>query len=296
MRIFEGCGTAIITPFLEDGIDYSGLEELIEFQIENQIDALIFAGTTGEAATMTDEEYKSVIKFGIEKVNKRVPVIIGTGSNSTAKAVSNSIYAMQMGADGVLVVNPYYNKGTQHSIVEHYKLIDAAINIPIIVYNVPSRTGLNIEPSTVLELSKLKNIIGIKEASGDINQITEICRLCDKGFSIYSGNDNTVVPVLSLGGIGVISVVSNIIPKEMHNMVKSYLEGDTKKSRDMQLSMNELVKSLFIETNPAPVKYALKAMNKPSGYLRMPLMEIEDNSKQIVVDSMKNYGLEGVLI
>lgn len=296
MRIFEGCGTAIITPFLEDGIDYIGLEELIEFQIENQIDALVFAGTTGEAATMTDEEYKSVIKFGIEKVNKRVPIIIGTGSNSTAKAVSNSIYAMQMGADGVLVVNPYYNKGTQHSIVEHYKLIDAAINIPIIVYNVPSRTGLNIEPSTVLELSKLKNIIGIKEASGDINQITEICRLCDKGFSIYSGNDNTVVPVLSLGGIGVISVVSNIIPKEMHTMVKSYLEGDTKKSRDMQLSMNELVKSLFIETNPAPVKYALKAMNKPSGYLRMPLMEIEDNSKQIVVDSMKNYGLEGVLI
>ncbi len=291
MSLFRGCATAIITPFLAEGIDYQGLGRLIEEQIESGIDAIILAGTTGEAATLSEKEYKDLIEFGVKCVAGRVPLIIGAGSNATRKAVENCQYAEAMGADGVLVVNPYYNKGTQKSIVEHFRAINQGISLPILVYNVPSRTGMNIQAETVLELSKLEHVVGIKEASGDINQIAEICRICPEDFDVYSGNDNMVVPVMSLGGIGVISVVSNIIPKEVVEMTHLYLEGKTVEAKDKQLSMNGLVNAMFIESNPAPVKFALNQLGKPAGILRLPLMEISEVSQVEVLASMRDFGL-----
>lgn len=291
MSLFRGCATAIITPFLAEGIDYQGLGRLIEEQIESGIDAIILAGTTGEAATLSEKEYKDLIEFGVKCVAGRVPLIIGAGSNATQKAVENCQYAEAMGADGVLVVNPYYNKGTQKSIVEHFRAINQGISLPILVYNVPSRTGMNIQAETVLELSKLEHVVGIKEASGDINQIAEICRICPEDFDVYSGNDNMVVPVMSLGGIGVISVVSNIIPKEVVEMTHLYLAGKTVEAKNKQLSMNGLVNAMFIESNPAPVKFALNQLGKPAGILRLPLMEISEVSQVEVLASMRDFGL-----
>ncbi len=234
--IFRGCGTAMCTPFTDDGkINYKEWERFIEFQINNKVDSLIVCGTTGESATMSEDEKKQAIKFVVEKVNKRVPVIAGTGSNNTADAIKMTKYAEETGVDGALVVTPYYNKTTQSGLIEHYTEIANNTNLPIILYNVPSRTGVNINPETCLELSKIKNIVAIKEASGNISQIEKIASLCGNNSSIYSGNDDQIVPILSIGGIGVISVLSNIKPEYVHNMVKEYLSYNVKEAAKMQL-------------------------------------------------------------
>ena len=246
MPIFTGSGVAIVTPFNEDEtINYPELERLIEFQIENGTDSIVICGTTGEASTLTDEEQIECIKFTVDVVNKRVPVIAGAGSNHTSHAIELAQGCEKVGADAVLIVTPYYNKTTQKGLIKHYKMIAESINIPIILYNVPSRTGLNITPQTCYELSKIKNIVGIKEASGNLSQVAEIAALCGEDFHIYSGNDDQILPVLSLGGLGVISVLANIMPKETHDMVASYLEGDTKKATKLQLEYLNLVNQLF---------------------------------------------------
>ena len=292
MPIFTGSGVAIVTPFNEDEtINYPELKRLIEFQIENSTDAIIICGTTGEASTLTDEEQIECIKFTVEVVNKRVPVIAGAGSNHTAHAIELAQGCERVGADAVLLVTPYYNKTTQKGLIKHYKMIAESINIPIILYNVPSRTGLNITPQTCYELSKIENIIGIKEASGNLSQVAEIAALCGEDFHIYSGNDDQILPVLSLGGLGVISVLANIMPKETHDMVASYLEGDTKKATKLQLEYLNLVNQLFSETNPIPVKTALRLMDFNVGNCKMPLCEMEDKNLENLKEAMKDAGL-----
>ena len=292
MPIFTGSGVAIVTPFNEDEtINYPELKRLIEFQIENSTDAIIICGTTGEASTLTDEEQIECIKFTVEVVNKRVPVIAGAGSNHTAHAIELAQGCERVGADAVLLVTPYYNKTTQKGLIKHYKMIAESINIPIILYNVPSRTGLNITPQTCYELSKIKNIVGIKEASGNLSQVAEIAALCGEDFHIYSGNDDQILPVLSLGGLGVISVLANIMPKETHDMVASYLEGDTKKATKLQLEYLNLVNQLFSETNPIPVKTALRLMDFNVGNCKMPLCEMEDKNLENLKEAMKDAGL-----
>jgi len=249
--MIKGAYTAIITPFKENKkINYDKLQELIEYQIANDIDGLVVCGTTGESSTLTISEKKKLIRFAIEKVAKRVPVIIGTGSNNTKSAVELSIYAEKQGADGVLLVTPYYNKTTQKGLVEHYTAIANSIKIPCILYNVPSRTGVNIEPDTVATLSKIENIIGIKEASGNFSKTLETISKVPKNFEIISGNDDMIVPLLSLGGTGVISVLSNIFPKEVHMMCKAYLDGDIEYAKDLQVKFAGLIKALFTEVNP----------------------------------------------
>lgn len=291
MCLFKGSGVALITPYKENGIDYDKLGELIDWHIENNTDAIIICGTTGEAATMTDAERKATIEFAVKKVNKRIPVIAGTGSNNTAYAIELSKYAEEVGVDGLLVVTPYYNKSTQRGVIEHYKAIANSVNIPIILYNVPGRTGLNLVPSTVVELSKIKNIVAIKEASGDISQVAEIARLCGEDFYIYSGNDDMVVPILSLGGKGVISVVANILPDDTHNMVMEYLNGKVEESRKLQLKMNGLINSLFIETNPIPVKTAMNLMGMNVGQFRLPLINMSEENVKILIKFMEDYGI-----
>ena len=292
MPIFTGSGVAIVTPFNEDEtINYPELKRLIEFQIENSTDAIIICGTTGEASTLTDEEQIECIKFTVEVVNKRVPVIAGAGSNHTAHAIELAQGCERVGADAVLLVTPYYNKTTQKGLIKHYKMIAESINIPIILYNVPSRTGLNITPQTCYELSKIENIIGIKEASGNLSQVAEISALCGEDFHIYSGNDDQILPVLSLGGKGVISVLANIMPKETHDMVASYLEGDSKKATKMQLEYLHLINELFSETNPIPVKTALRLMDFNVGNCKMPLCEMEDKNLENLKEAMKDAGL-----
>lgn len=272
--IFKGCGTAIATPFTNDGVNFPVFKDLIEKQIEEGIDAIIVCGTTGEAATMTEKERKDTIKFVVDTVNKRVPVIAGTGSNNTMAAVEMTKYAESVGVDGVLVVTPYYNKTTQKGLVEHYKIIAENTSLPIIVYNVPGRTGVNILPETCVELSKIDNIVAIKEASGNISQVAKIASLCGENLSIYSGNDDQIVPVLSVGGIGVISVLSNIYPKYTHEMVYDYLEGNVKEATKKQLACIDLVDNLFSEVNPIPVKAALNMMGYDFGVPRLPLVEM----------------------
>ena len=289
--IFKGCGTAIITPFTKNGVNLEEFGKMIEFQIEEGADAIIVCGTTGEASTMTLEERKETIKYAIEKANKRIPIIAGTGGNCTASAIEMSKWAESAGADAVLVVTPYYNKTTQEGLVAHYKTIAEAITIPIIIYNVPSRTGLNITPKTCLELSKIKNIVAIKEASGNLSQVAEIAALCRDNLAIYSGNDDQVLPVLSLGGLGVISVLSNIIPKDVHNMVTSYLEGDTKTATKLQLDTLELTKNLFSEVNPIPVKAACNMLGFKAGTPRLPLIEMTKDGKNNLKQAMKDYGV-----
>jgi 4-hydroxy-tetrahydrodipicolinate synthase len=292
MCLFQGAGTALVTPFNSDGVDYNKLGELIDWQIEKGIDAIIICGTTGEASTMTDEEKKKVIEFAVNKTNKRVPVIAGTGSNNTYHAVELSKYAEKVGVDGLLLVTPYYNKTTQKGLIEHYEAIANSVNIPIILYNVPGRTGLNLLPKTVAQLAKNKNIQAVKEASGNISQVAEIARLCSEDFYIYSGNDDMVVPILSLGGKGVISVVSNILPQDTHNMVMNYLEGNVEEARKLQLKMNGLINTLFIETNPIPVKTAMNLMGMNVGKLRLPLTSMEEENLKILVNMMREYGIE----
>lgn len=282
--IFKGCGTAIITPFTEDGVNFEEFRKMIEFQISEGVDSIIVCGTTGESSTMTTEEKKETIKFAIDVAAKRIPIIAGTGGNCTKSAIEMSKYAESVGADAVLVVTPYYNKTTQAGLIAHYTEIAQSTSLPIILYNVPSRTGLNIAPSTCFELSKIDNIVAIKEASGNISQIAEIANLCGDNLNIYSGNDDQILPILSLGGIGVISVLSNIAPKYTHDMVYYYLNGDIKKARDMQLDSIPLIKSLFSEVNPIPVKAALNEIGFSVGTPRLPLVSMTNAGE----DTLKN--------
>lgn len=293
MAIFKGAGVAIITPFYEDGsVNYEKLGELLEFQIANGSDAVIICGTTGEASTLTHEEHLECIKYTINKVNKRIPVVAGTGSNCTDTALYLSQEAEKYGADGLLVVTPYYNKATQKGLIAHYTAVAESVSIPIIMYNVPSRTGCNILPETAVTLAKnVKNIVGIKEASGNIAQVAKLAQLAQGCIDIYSGNDEQVVPLLSLGGLGVISVLSNVAPRETHDMVAKFLEGDVKGSLDIQLKAIPLIDQLFCEVNPIPVKAALNMMGMEAGTLRMPLTEIEDAHKENLKKAMQEFGI-----
>ena len=277
MALFKGAGVAIVTPFKENyEVDYEKLGELIEFQISNKTDSIIICGTTGEASTLTHEEHLECIKYTVKKVNKRVPVIAGTGSNCTETAIYLSKEAESFGVDGLLIVTPYYNKATQKGLIAHYTAIAENVSLPIIMYNVPSRTGCNILPQTVATLVKtVDNIVGIKEASSNIAQVAEIMSLTKGNIDLYSGCDELIVPILSLGGVGVISVLSNIVPRETHDMVAKYLEGDVNASRDLQLKYIPLINALFCEVNPIPVKAALNLMGYKVGPLRKPLTEIE---------------------
>jgi len=289
--LFKGSGVAIITPFTQDGVDFKKLEELIEFQIREKTDAIIICGTTGESSTMNDEEHKAVIKFAVEKVAGRIPVIAGTGSNDTKHCINLSKYAEQAGADGLLLVTPYYNKTTQKGLIEHYTMIANSVKVPLILYNVPSRTGLNILPEAAKALSQIENIIAIKEASSNITQITEIASICGDDLYIYSGNDDHIVPVLSVGGIGVISVVANVVPRDTHDMVMKYLDGDVKGSMDLQLKMFDVIKSIFIEVNPIPVKEALNMLGFNVGICRPPLTTMVEKNVETLRKSLVNYGL-----
>lgn len=291
MSLFEGSGVALVTPFKNDKVDYDKLSELIEFHIENNTDSIIICGTTGEASTMTDAEKKETIKFTVDKVNKRIPVIAGTGGNNTSYAMELSKYAEEVGVDGILLVTPYYNKATQKGLIEHYKAIASSVNVPIILYNVPGRTGVNILPKTVYELSKIENIKAIKEASGNISQVAEIAKLCGEDFYIYSGNDDMIVPILSLGGKGVISVVANILPKETHEVVMKFLKGDVLEARNIQLKMLNIINALFIEVNPIPIKTAMNILGMEVGNLRLPLTNMDENNVNILINSMEEYGV-----
>ena len=292
MGIFKGSGVALITPFNEDmSINYVKLEELIEWHIQNKTDALIIAGTTGEASTLPDVEHIELVRKSVEIVNGRIPVIAGSGSNDTKHGVKLAIECEKVGANGLLIVTPYYNKTNRQGLINHYLTIANEVNIPIILYNVPGRTGMNIPADVVVELSNHKNIVGLKEASGDISYLAEVARVCDEDFSLYSGNDDIIVPILSLGGVGVISVLANVMPLETHNLVMSYLEGDVIKSRNLQLSMNAFVNSLFLETNPIPVKAAMNLMDLNVGGVRQPLWEMSSEAQNLLKIEMKNLNL-----
>ncbi len=293
MAIFEGAGVAIVTPFQEDGsVNYEKFAELIEFQIQNGTDAIIVCGTTGESSTLTHEEHLEVIRFCTETVKGRIPVIAGTGSNCTETAVYLSTEAEKFGVDGLLLVTPYYNKATQKGLYEHYKKIADSVKLPIILYNVPSRTGCNILPQTAVKLcSEVHNIVGIKEACGNISQITKLAALAQGKIDIYSGNDDQILPILALGGKGVISVLSNVAPKQTHDICAKFFAGDVEGSRREQLRAIELCDALFCEVNPIPVKTALNLMGKGAGVLRRPLCEMEEANLEKLRTAMKNYGI-----
>lgn len=289
--LFTGCGTAIATPFTKDGVNFEVFKQLLEDQLKGHVDAIIVCGTTGEASTMTEQEKKDTIAFAVKTVAGRVPVIAGTGGNNTASSIAMTKWAESIGVDGVLLVTPYYNKTTQAGLIAHYTAIANATSLPIILYNVPSRTGLNITPETCLALSKIENIVAIKEASGNLSQVAQIAALCKDNLTIYSGNDDQVLPILSLGGLGVISVLSNILPNDTHQMVTSYLEGNTKESTRLQLATLPLINSLFCEVNPIPVKAALNMLGYDFGVPRLPLVELSKAGKERLQKDMKNYGL-----
>ena len=293
MAIFKGAGVAIVTPMKENGdVNYEKLGELLEFQIANSTDAIIICGTTGESSTLSHEEHLEVIKYAIDKVAKRIPVIAGTGSNCTETAIYLSQEAEKMGADALLLVTPYYNKATQKGLIQHYTRIANSVKLPIILYNVPGRTGCNIEPATAVYLAKnVENIVAIKEASGSIAQVAKLMSLADGCIDLYSGEDGLVVPTLSLGGIGVISVLSNIAPKETHDMVALYLEGKTKESCEIQLKAEPLVDALFCEVNPIPVKTALNLMGMNAGGFRGPLCEMEEANVEKLKKAMIDFGI-----
>lgn len=293
MSIFTGAAVAIVTPFNEDTtVNYEKLDKLIEYQIENGTDAIVICGTTGEASTLSHEEHIDVIKHCVKTVNKRVPVIAGTGSNSTDTAIYLSKEAEAAGADALLLVTPYYNKATQGGLYVHFKDTADAVNIPCILYNVPSRTGCNILPETAVKLAHdVKNIVAIKEATGNISQIAKLIQLADGCIDVYSGNDDQIVPIMSLGGLGVISVLSNVAPKQTHDMCQACLDGDFKKAAKMQLEALPLIDSLFSEVNPIPVKKALNLMGFEAGPLRKPLTEMEEAHTIILEENMKEYGI-----
>ncbi len=291
MAVFTGAGVALVTPFRNGKVNFDNYGELIEWQIAEGTDAIISCGTTGEASTMTDAEQIEVVEYAVNKVNGRVPVIAGAGSNDTAHGVALSKELERAGADALLHVTPYYNKCTQKGYIQHMTAIADNVNIPIILYSVKSRTGVNVLPKTALELSKHPNIVGLKEASGDISQCAEMCRLVPDDFAIYSGNDDMVVPLLSLGGKGVISVLSNVAPKDTHDMVAKFFEGDIAGSRKIQLDAKPLIDALFAEVNPIPVKAALEIMGKSKMEFRLPLCEPEDATVELLRKELKAYGI-----
>ena len=292
--IFTGAAVALVTPMKSNGeVNYEKLDELIEFQIAGKTDAIVACGTTGEASTLSHEEHLDVIRHTVKKVAGRVPVIAGTGSNSTETAIYLSVEAEKAGADALLLVTPYYNKATQKGLIEHFVKTAEAVKIPVILYNVPSRTGCNIQPATVKEINRrAANVVAIKEASGDISQVAMLASIMDEDFAIYSGNDDQIVPILSLGGLGVISVLSNIAPKETHDIVATYLDGDVKKSAKLQLEAIDVIKSLFCEVNPIPVKTALNLMGMNAGPLRLPLTEMEETNVSRLKKSLLDYGIK----
>lgn len=289
--IFTGSGVAIITPFKDDKIDFEALGNIIEFQINNGTDAIIICGTTGECSTLTDDEHRDAIAYTVKKVNGRVPVIAGTGSNDTAYAVSLSQHAESLGVDALLCVTPYYNKATAKGLVRHFTAIADSVKCPIILYNVPSRTGCNITMPVYKELAKHPNIVGVKEASGNISAIAQLFAECGDDFDIYSGNDDQIVPILSLGGKGVISVLANPMPKETHDICQLYFDGKVKESAALQLKLLDLCNTLFCEVNPVPVKTAMAAMGFCSEEIRLPLSEMEDANKEKLLCSMKKLDL-----
>ncbi len=289
--VFTGAATAIVTPLTKDGIDYEQFGRLIEWQIAEGIDAIVAVGTTGEGSTLTDQEHKDAIKFCVDKVAGRVPVIAGTGSNDTAYAIELTKYSCEVGADAMLLVTPYYNKATQRGLIESFKAIADASTKPCILYNVPSRTGCNLLPATVKELAKHKNIVGIKEASGNISQIAELAALCGDDIDIYSGNDDQIVPILSLGGVGVISVLSNIMPAATHKICEDFFNGDIKQSRELQLRLLPLVNALFCEVNPIPVKAAVAAMGYCENLVRLPLTVMEKDHEEKLLSLMRKENL-----
>ena len=289
--IFRGAGVAIITPYTEDGINFAELGRIIDDQIKNHTDAIIITGTTGESATMSDEEHRAAIKFAVDHVKGRVPVIAGTGSNETSYAVELSKYAESVGADALLVVTPYYNKCTQKGLVAHYTAIADAVNIPIILYDVPSRTGVGITTDTYVKLSKHPNIVAVKEANGDLSKILRLRAAVGDDLVIYSGNDDQIVPILSLGGQGVISVLSNVAPQQTHDMCQAFFDGDTKKAEQMQVEYADLIDALFCEVNPIPVKVAMRKLGYAAGPLRMPLCEMEPQHEQQLEASLRRHGL-----
>lgn len=293
MAVFTGAGVAIVTPFKENGeVNYEKFAELLEFQIKNGTDAIIVCGTTGEASTLTHEEHLEVIKYCVETVSGRIPVIAGTGSNCTETAVYLSKEAEQYGVDGLLVVTPYYNKATQKGLFTHFKKIADSVKLPVILYNVPGRTGCNIAPETVVRLcTEVENIVGIKEASGNISQVAKLMSLANGKVDLYSGNDDQIVPLLSLGGKGVISVMSNIVPGQTHDICAKFFEGDVEGSRKLQLKSIELCDALFCEVNPIPVKKALNLMGLEVGSLRMPLSDMEEGNVPKLEKAMKNFGI-----
>lgn len=290
--IFEGMATAIITPTNENGIDFEAFGKLLDWQVEEGIDAVVVCGTTGEGSTLTDEEHRAAIEFAVKRIDGKVPVIAGTGSNDTSYAVKLTKHACAVGVDGVLVVTPYYNKATQKGLIKMFTTIADASTVPVILYNVPSRTGVNIKPSTVLELSKHPMINAIKEASGDISQIAEVAHLCGDNMIIYSGNDDQTIPIMSLGGKGCISVLSNLLPKESSEMCRAFKEGDVKKACEMQLKYIPLISALFSEVNPIPVKAAMAKMGFCEDYLRLPLTPMEDATREVLYKEMKNVGID----
>ena len=292
-HLFVGAATALITPFNQDGsINYPQFGELIDWQIEEQIDALIIAGTTGEGATLSDEEHKELMEFAGKRIDGRIPWIAGTGSNDTAYGIQLSKAAEDSGADGVLLVTPYYNKTTQGGLVKMFYEYADAINIPVVLYNVPSRTGINIEPDTYVELSKHDNIVAIKEANSDIAKIVETKAKVGEALDLYSGNDDQIVPILSIGGLGVVSVLSNVLPRETHDLVMAYINGDRETAAAMQLKYMELVKALFCETNPIPVKSAMAHMGFCENTLRSPLFPMEPKNEERLLTAMRNLGMQ----
>lgn len=293
MAIFKGSGVAIVTPFKKDGsVDYDKLRELVDFHCENGTDAIIICGTTGEASTLTHEEHLECIRVCVEQTAKRIPVVAGTGSNCTETAIYLSKEAQKYGADALLVVTPYYNKATQKGLIAHYTAIANAVDIPIVMYNVPGRTGCNILPQTAVTLAKnVKNIVAIKEASGNISQVAKLMSLADGCIDLYSGNDDQVIPLLSLGGLGVISVTANVIPKQTHDMVQKYLDGDVAGAAKMQLDVIALSDAMFCEVNPIPVKKAVELCGLCDGTMRMPLTEMEPENVEKLKKAMADYGI-----
>lgn len=289
--IFKGAATALVTPMTKDGVDFTAFDDLIEWQISEGIDALVAAGTTGEGSTLTDEEHRAVLKFTVDRVHGRVPVVAGTGSNDTAYAIDLTEYACEIGADAMLLVTPYYNKATQGGLIASFTAVADRCTKPCILYNVPGRTGCNLLPATTAELAKHKNIVAVKEASGNISQIAELAALCGDEIDIYSGNDDQIIPVLSLGGSGVISVLSNIMPRETSDMCHLYMDGNTKGARDMQLKLLPLINALFCEVNPIPVKAAVAAMGYGENTLRLPLTPMEAAHEEKLLAIMRSHGL-----
>ena len=290
--VFEGVATALITPLNENGIDYNAFARLIDWQINEGVNALVVCGTTGESSTLTDKEHKSAIEFAVNEVGGRIPVIAGTGSNDTAYALELTDFSCKAGVDGVLVVTPYYNKATQNGLFKMFTEIADRAAAPVILYNVPSRTGVNIAPETVARLSKHPNISGIKEAGGNISAVAEIAALCGDDINIYSGNDDQTVPIMSLGGKGCISVLSNLLPHNTAQMCKKMLAGDTKGALDLQLKYLPLIKALFCEVNPIPVKASMAAMGYCENYLRLPLTPMEEAHKEILLNEMRKCGIK----